>query len=219
MSYRRKPPSQSKRPTYSQQTPRGLPAWLIFLLGIASVFGMYYLWLGFTNYVNSGGLGILEATEQVVIIATTTAEQIQTQQVAITAPPSATPMPECQDFRVRVPSAVVRQGPSTASTPLDQLSQGETVCVITRETESEWYLIDNNPTTRRIEAAYMHEDIIEALNPTMTPTNTLTPAPSVTLEPATRTPIPPPTITPDANATETPTPTASPTATAAVRSL
>ena len=58
-----------------------------------------------------------------------------------------------------------------------------------REDGSEWYSIDLNPSTRRIELAYMHESIIEAVNPTPTPSitptpsNTVSPPPTVTLTP------------------------------------
>lgn len=219
MTFGKKPTTRSKR---TQHMTGGPPAWLIFLLGVASVFGMYYLWTGFRNFVSSGGLGVIEATEQAVELDTATAEMIEAQQQLFTPLPSATPLPECQDFTIVVDAAVVREGPTTSSAPVDTWDFGETVCVIGREEGSEWYLIDRNPITRRIEQAYMREDLIDAVNPTPTPTNTYTPAPTVTPAPtetSTQTFTPAPTDTPDPDATSTPTPTPSATPTAAVQSV
>ena len=138
----------------------------------------------------------------------------------VTPRPTFTPIPECQDFTVIVDAAIVRQGPTTGSQPLASLSRGEMVCVIERR--GDWYLIDNNPATRRIDEAYMFFNIIEAMNPTPTPTNTYTPAPTVTEEPTLTpsvTPSPAPTATPDPDATDTPTPTPTTTPTVPVQSI
>jgi len=219
-----RPPSHYKRPASSYRRG-GPPSWLIFLLGIAVVFGLFYLWTGIQNFIASGGLPIFEATEQAVEVATETAVQVQTQQTVSTIPPrpTATPFPECIDFVVNVPSAVVREGPTTGSLALDSITEGEVVCVISRaETNPEWYLIDENPATRRIEPAYMFEDIIQALNPTPTPTNTFTPAPTVTPVPTatpTLSPTPAPTRTPNPDATNTYTPTPSITPTIPLESI
>jgi hypothetical protein len=195
---------------------------MIFMLGMALVFGTYYVWSGLQGFINSGGLPILESTEQAIEVATTTAEQIIEQRVVMTPFPTSTPLPECQDFIVNVPSAVVRERPSTASLAVDSLKFGEIVCVIERDSEnSDWYRIDLNRVTRRIEDAYMHFDIIEALNPTATPTLTFTPAPTVTPMPTatrTRTPAPEPTHTPNPNASATPSLTPPPTPTTALQS-
>ena len=197
---------------------------MIFLLAMALVFGAYFVWTGVQGFISSGGLPIFEATEQAIEVATTTAEQVmeQRQQVVMTPFPTNTPLPECQDFIVNVPSAVVRDRPSTASLAVDSLEFGEIVCVIDRAGEnSDWYRIDLNRATRRIEDAYMHSDIIEALNPTATPTLTFTPAPTVTPMPTptiTRTPSPAPTNTPNPDASSTPTPTPQPTPTTPLQS-
>lgn len=217
--FSRKPSSQSKRLSYGRSGP---PTWLAFLLGIALVFGVYYLWTGFRNFLSTSGFGVVEATEQSVAQDTATAAMIEIQQQINTPLPSATPLPECLDFQVVVDAAVVRERPSTNSTPLDTWKYGEIVCVINREEDSEWYLIDRNPRTRRIENAYMREDVIDAINPTPTPTRTYTPAPTVTDAPTftpTQTFTPAPTVTPDPNATPTPSATPSATPTSAVQSI
>lgn len=195
----------------------GPPAWFVFLVGVAVVFGLYYLWTGVRSFMASG-MTVVESTRQAIDLSTATAvrfEELET--FAPTSLPTQTPVPPCQEFIVDVPSAIVRERPSTDSPVVTTLSQNETVCVIAREPETDWYVVDENPLTRRLEAVYMHEDIIRALNPTLTPSNTFTPAPTVTNTPtytpsassdatvmpsATQPAVPtlPPTITP----TETP---------------
>lgn len=191
----------------------GPPTWFVVLVGIAIVFGVYYVWLGFRNFMASG-MTIVESTRQAIDISTETAVRVEELETfAPTSLPTQTPVPECQDFVVDVPSAIIRSLPSTTSEIIESVQQNEVVCVIAKEPDSEWYVIDENPLTRRLEPAYMHEDIIRALNPTLTPSITWTPAPTVTNTP-TYTPSNTPQITdtptrdPDITPTPTPTPTA-----------
>lgn len=191
----------------------GPPAWLVLVVAVAIVFGLYYVWLGVQNYLRTGGLGVAEATQQAQLIVTATAARIQSVP-SRTPVPSFTPIPECQDFVVSVPSAIVRAQPSMNAPIVTSLSSGETVCVLGRDAGSEWYSIDSNPRTRLLEIAYMHETVIAAVNPTLTPTLSPTPLPTVTPEPSrtpTLSPTPRPTDTPDPDATDTPMPTATPT--------
>jgi len=192
----------------------GPPTWFVFLVGIAVVFGLYYMWLGVRNFMASG-MTVVESTRQAIELSTVTAEKIEELETFAPTPlPTHTPVPPCQDFVVDVPSAIVRELPSTNSGIVDTLSQDETVCVIARQPDSEWYVIDENPRTRRLEPVYMHQDIIRALNPTLTPSTTFTPAPTVTNTP-TYTPSATPQITdtPTVDPNLTPTPTPTPTAT------
>ena len=104
-------------------------------------------------------------------------EAVRIQEIAVNAPtplPTFTPIPPCQDFAVSVREAIVREAPDTGSRILGALKQGATVCVIAALPNTEWYLIDDNPLTRRIDKVYMHRDIIFALHPTPTPTITPT---------------------------------------------
>jgi hypothetical protein len=190
-----------------------LPPWLVFVTAVALVFGLYYLWIGLRDFVETGGLSIRQATERAAIIATATREAAATRQ-AVVGPTSAarfatfTPVPPCENFRVSVPVAIMRAAPATSSEIVAQLPQGEVVCVLGRETLSEdgdavlWYLVDSNPATRRLDAAYMREDLIEAANPTPTPSRTLTALPTVTDSPGT----PAATVRPAPTASETPPP-------------
>ena len=208
-----------KRPKRSKDGP---PSWFVFLLGVALVFGLYYLWVGLRDFVQTGGQGIAEATERSEIIHTATAEVAQNlQRPSLTPAPSRTPIPECQDFVVSVPNAIVRDQPTTNGAIVTSYFEGTHVCVIGREPESEWYLIDENPDTRRLNAAYMHESVIQAVNPTPTPSDTFTPLPSVTPLPSlspTPSVTPSPTPTRDPSITDTPTPTFTPSITPVMQS-
>jgi hypothetical protein len=199
---------------------------LVFILGVALVFGAYYLWLGVRDFLATGGLGIAEATEQVAATETATAVQfVQSQQQteqAVTPLPTLTPIPECQDFVVVVDRVNVRFAPNTDSLVVEIFERDQTVCVLGPHPElNDWYLIDLNPNSRRINEGYIFGNLIEALNPTLTPTLTHTPPPTVTPVPTQTpsiTPTPVPTDTPDPDATATPTPTPTPTPTLAVQS-
>lgn len=175
----------------------GPPSWFVILVGVAIVFGVYYMWVGLRNFMASG-VSVSESTQQAIEQSTATAARIQ--EIVLNAPtplPSFTPVPPCQDFIVRVPIAIVRAEPSLSGRIIEGLREGETVCVLTMLPDSEWYMIDQNMQTRRIERVYMHRDIIRALNPTPKPTATAIPTDTSTS-----------TITP--TATDTRPPTAAP---------
>lgn len=225
VSYGTRPPTLPKRPTSSGGGGGGLPAWLIFVMAIALVFGGYYLWQGAQSFLQTGGLGVEEATQRAVIITTATARSQPRATTAnvfgLTLQPSATPIPPCQDFVVSVEQpAIVRNAPTQRGEIVRTLNQGDIVCVVGREGETEWYILDTNPLTTRLDAAYMREDLIEPLNPTLTPSQTFTPAPTVTPMP-TWTPSlsPTPTLSPtrDERLTDTPTPTLTPSPTQAIQ--
>ena len=206
---------------YGQRS--GPPSWFIILLGIAIVFGVYYLWMGVRNFMSTG-VSVSESTRQASDQSTATAIRIE--EIEFNAPtllPSITPVPPCQDFEVRVPIAIVRSGPSTSSRVVAGLRAGDTVCVIAMLPDSEWYLLDENERTRRIEKVYMHRDIIRALNPTATPTITLTPTNTLTpTASATPTETLEPTEAPTQDSrpvTRLPSPTALPSATATSPSI
>lgn len=202
----------------------GPPAILIFVIGVALVFGTYYLWIGLQNFMRTGGLGVEEATQRAMLIASATAEQVRpTVHNALLS--TTTPIPPCQDFVVTVPNAIVREQPSLNAPVVTSLFENAAVCVLGRPApESEWYIIDSNPGTRRLEIAYMHQSVLRPLNPTSTPSRTFTPLPTVTQAPTTTrvpvtaTPLPSPTPTRLPGITDTPLPTVTPTPTIFVES-
>lgn len=185
----------------------GVPNWFVMLVGIAFVFGAYYLWTGLRSYIESGGRSAAEATRQAN--ADMTATQVRLRQLEASLPtprPTSTPRPECQDFVVIVPSAVMRSAPSTSASFLRNVEEGAIVCVMGRHGNTDWYLVDREPITRRVEEAYMRSDVIRAVAPTPTPSNTSPPPPTIT---ATYTESPTMTLTidPDVTPSATPTPT------------
>lgn len=189
---------------YGSRQGNGPPSWFVFLLGVALIFGGYYLWINFQDYVRSGGLSVSQATA----VSQQQAEATAVRQVTVIAElptrrPSATPKPPCQDFSVSANTAIMRQQPSTNSTNLGVLSSGAVVCVLSSvdgDDSFTWYMIDRDPITQLIETGYMREDVIRPENPTPTPSDTPLPAPSIT---AILTPTlapqqtPPPSITPN----------------------
>ncbi len=215
----KRPPIKHRPPTYSRNRT---PNWLIFLIGIAIVFGIYYVWLGVRNFLGETTLTVRQATRTIAAVSTSTAQIVATRD-AFTPFPTPTPIPECADFIVTVARAIVRAAPNTGAQILDTYTEGTIVCVIARAPENlDWYLIDRERESRRINAGYMFQDIIEAVNPTPTPSATYTPAPTVTPAPTlTPSDTPTATITPtiDPQATPTPTITPTPTSTAPVRNV
>jgi hypothetical protein len=218
----------------------GMPAWLVFILGVAIVFGMYYLWLGVRDYSGSVGLSGLatrEAATQTAIAEganivsganvgssaqvssgtlTGNTNPVEPRSVEPSPAMTLTPIPECQDF-VIVERANIRNAPNTQAGVIEVYQAGQTICVIGVALEdSDWYLIDVNPISRRVDAGYVYYTLARAINPTPRPTHTPTPLPTVTPMPTQTpsiTPTPQPTNTPDLDATPTSTltPTSTPT--------
>lgn len=224
MTLGRRPPTNSRRPS-SGGSP---PPWLVFLIAVAVVFGVYYLWLGVQDFMATDGMQILAPTDRAATETATAQRFLResgqldddvsgTSDEVVSPVPTFTPIPECTDFTVSVERAIVRIAPNREALTVDVLEAGEPVCVISRAVRStDWYLIDRDPETRRINEGYMFENIIEAVNPTPTPSATYTPAPTVTPVPTdtpTITPSPAPTATRDPSLTDTPTPTPTPTPT------
>jgi hypothetical protein len=170
------------------------------LLAIAVVLGGYYLWTGVRDFVRAGGLGITEATTRAQLQVTATAQRLATITSGapqITPRLTATALPPCQNFEVSVPVAIMRERPSTNAAIVDQIPLGTVVCVLGHsEANADWYLVDSNLRTRRLDEAYMRDDTISAINPTPTPSRTVTLPPTVTPGPATATPTRRPTSTP-----------------------
>lgn len=152
------------------------PSWLVFLIGIAFVFGVYSLFRSGRDFILTGGIPVITATA--LRAEALTAVQIIVTQGIATRLPTNTPPPPCQDYVVNVENAIVRQQPSTVAPIVETLRRGASVCVI--EQQQDWFLIDRNATTRRVESGYMRVDLLRVGNPTPTPTRTFTPPPTIT---------------------------------------
>lgn len=194
----------------------GPPPWFIFVLSLAVVLGGYYLLLGIQTYLSTGGLGVEAATERAVIIANTQAVEAATNAVPTnTLFPSRTPIPACETWLVNVESAIIRRFASTDSAVVEARDRDAEVCILESVGETDWFLVDVDPSTRRIEEGYMRNDVIRPLNPTLTPSDTMTPLPTVTPIVPTDTATPTITPTPDPDISPSPTQTPSPTVTSA----
>src|SRR5664279_4360278 len=90
----------------------GPPTLVAFLLAAALVFGVYYVWQGVQTFLRTGGLGVVESTQRAQEVDTATADSVtRIATLPATLLPTDTPPPACQDFRVIVPAAIVRESP------------------------------------------------------------------------------------------------------------
>jgi hypothetical protein len=185
---------------YRSRRQAGPPGWFVALVATALVFGGFRLLIGVQDFFRAGGalrptITAQARASEVALRAT------NTQSAIFTAMPTNTPQPTCEDYRVRIGagSVNVRRQPSMQAAILQTISEGTVVCVL--EQQGEWFLIDRDPRTRRIDEGYVFQTLLQPVNPTPTPTHTFQPAPTITLTPSHT-----PTHTPTATSTSTPTP-------------
>ncbi|GAB4408127.1 MAG: hypothetical protein Kow00106_01180 [Anaerolineae bacterium] len=187
--------------TYRSSGPSPL---LVVLLAALLVLGCYYTWRGVLDFLEDRGDITAPATREAVASATAQAVTVQPLPT-LYIPATFTPLPPCQWFRVRVERAVYRECPSTDNTqcPIREVvTYGTELCTYGRSPDNpEWYVIDLNPQGAFRDTVFMHESVLEAVNPTPTPSPTFTPLPTVT---------PLPSNTPGPTLSPVPTDTASP---------
>ncbi len=187
--------------TYRSSGPSPL---LIVLIGALVVFGGYYVWMGTRSFLEDRGNITADVTRQAFSTATAQAAPLLGLPT-LYVPATFTPLPPCQMFRVSVERAVYRDCPSTdrLKCPVrDVVTYGTELCVYGRSPDNpEWYVVELNPNGAYRNTVYMHESVIEPVNPTPTPTVTHTPLPTVS---------PTPSFTPPPVVTSTPTPTPNP---------
>ncbi|MBN2305939.1 MAG: hypothetical protein JXQ72_15765 [Anaerolineae bacterium] len=187
---------------------------LIILVGALLVFGGYYVWMGFVSFLEDSGDITAPVTRQAFATSTAAARpQIPT----VFNPATFTPLPPCQEFKVSVDRAVYRECPSQDNREcpiVEVVPYGTEFCVYARVPNNpEWWVIELNPGGAYRDIVYMHESVLEPVNPTLTPSITFTPLPTVTAAPSdTPTPTPDrsPTATRNPNITPTPLPTVTP---------
>ena len=186
---------------YRNPGSSGPPAWLVVLVAAMIVFGGYFIYAGVRNYMASGLQGAFLAQATRSAADTPSAFDLDvtaTLDLRFTPAPSRTPVPDCQDFAVTVPEAIIRECASTNCAIKDVRHEGDVVCVLERDyVQAEWYIIDLDESRFFTDLAYMHESLMQAVNPTPTPT--ITPSPQPTGTP-TAVDVPPP----DASATPPP---------------
>ncbi len=195
---------------YRSSGQGGPPAWLVILLGAALVFGGYFIWVGVRNYMRGAFAAITPLTPAVQTPVAT--GLLPTDRPRFTPVPTRTPVPACQEFRVVVTEAIVRECASTRCAVATTRREGDVVCVLQRDyTDAEWFIVDLDDSPFFTTLGYMHESLLRPLNPTPTPSITNTPLPTLTPLPSnTPLPTPVPTDTPNPATPATPTPTFTP---------
>jgi hypothetical protein len=202
---------------YSRQ-PKHVPGWLIAVAGLLLVFGGYYVWRGVMAFFESNGNIAASATDTFGAKQTASVDAHTSVSAVDFTQPSPLPAATervCQDFRVSVIRARVRECPKDSCSTISMPSQGTKICVYGSAPQApDWYEIDISPDEPMPRTGYMHSSVLDAINPTKRPTQTFTPLPTITLVPSstyTRTPTPTTTRTPNPAApatwTLTPTPT------------
>ncbi len=191
---------------------------MVVIIGAFLVFGGYYVWTGFINFMESQGDITAPATQRAVASSTAQAAPLPAIPTMYN-PPTFTPLPPCIWFEVDVERAVYRECPSTNDDecPIrDVIPFGTELCIYSRVPgNDEWYVVELNPDGAYRDIVYIHESVVEAVNPTPTITLTFTPLPTVTPLPS---PTPPsvtptptqPSATPSPLPSETPTPSVTP---------
>lgn len=191
--------------------PGGLMIFIVVaIVGVAA----YFLWTGLIDVVETGGEINAPLTREAATIFAATALSQPTKPIYRPEPvPTRTPEPPCQEFIVTYNGyAAVRDNPALSDPAIAGLPRGTRVCVWEHLPASGFYLVKVE-IDGRDRLAYMNEAVIEAVNPTFTPSNTFTPLPSITPRPTdtpSRTPTRDPQVTPSQTPTPPPTPTVPP---------
>lgn len=154
------------------------------LVAFTLVFATFFLLQGLRNASTGVDPQRSAATQQAQWEFTEIAEQNRALYSTQTARPTATAIPPCQEFTIRTAMANIRAEPDIDAERLDRLPEGSAICVIqAASSTAEWYLIDRNPNTRRVEIGYMHQSVLRATNPTPRPTATATDITLATITP------------------------------------
>lgn len=191
--------------------------------GIVVVFGAFFVWRAFLVWFSFSAVTpdpAVQATalQQSLDKTATMAMFLGIADITPTVGPTFTPQKICQQFKVSVIRARIRECPKETCNTISLIEQGTQICVYSlAPNATDWYVIDINPGGAE-ELGYMSKSVLVPMNPT--------PRPSPTLKLATVTPVPtqiptltstaPPTNTPDTSISipptsipsETPTPTA-----------
>ena len=148
----------------------GPPPLLIVVIGALVVFGGYYVWTGFLQFLEEGGNITAPATRQA--LSTATAQVGPMIRPTVFMPATFTPLPPCQMFRVTAERAVYRDCPSqdNQQCPIVEVVPYDTeLCVYSRSPDNpEWYVIELNPGGAYRDIVFMHESVIKPVNPTPT---------------------------------------------------
>jgi hypothetical protein len=153
---------------------------LVVALVALLIFGGYFVWVGFLNFLEDQGDITVEITRRAENTATAEAApavSLPTQFM----PATFTALPPCIWFTVNTERAVYRDCPSKDNNqcPIrDIVTYGTEMCVYGRAPQNpEWFIVELNPNGAYRDTVFMHESVLDPVNPTPTITLTLTPPP------------------------------------------
>ena len=149
------------------------PRWLIISGGLLLAFAGWYVWRGAMTFLNTQG--------DILAPVTSTASYFMTDQgtsplgtLNIFATVIMKPTRVCQDFKVKVVRARIRECPKDTCNTIDLPAQGATICVYGPvPNATDWYEINVNPDDPIPMPGYMHQSVLAPPKPTARPTATL----------------------------------------------
>lgn len=170
------------------------PRWLLILAGILLFSAAYYILRGFSNFLETGGTGVsATALDAPTVPPPASDGSILSTLDFFSGTPLAVNGPRvCQDFKVKVSQARIRECPNETCKTMDFSPQGTIICVygVVPDATS-WYEINVDPKDPVIQLGYMNKSVLAAVNPTSTPKPTLnlptvTPIPTNTARPTSK---------------------------------
>jgi hypothetical protein len=179
----------------SDSTPR----WLVVFIGILLLIGGYYVLRGLANFVESGGTGVLPtATDSLEMMRTAGRDaSVPTLDFVNGTSLAVKGARICQEFKVKVVKARIRECPSESCETMDFPPQGTIICVYGFSKDAaDWYEINVDPKDPILQLGYMHKSVLAPAHPTATPAPTLklptvTPIPTNTAKPTIKSTVTP----------------------------
>ncbi len=180
------------------------PTWFAVIVAVLFVFGGYFIWRGFLSWADANFSFTAPSPAAPSISNSAKTVTAQTNVIAQTMTFAARPSPtsSCQQFRVKVLRARVRECPKDTCNTIALPEQGAVFCVYRLAPQTtDWYEVNLKPDDPIGELGYMSVSVLSPVNPTPRPSPTLNLA-TVTLVP---TPSPSPSFAPPATNTRNPT--------------
>lgn len=173
---------------YPANRSSGFNPLTISLIAMTLVFGGFFLWQGFVEWVDRENADrYARATQTAIIEITSTAAPTDIFYPSPTPVPD--PVPECQIFFINAEAAYIRECPSRSCEEKDRFEYETEVCVYGKTPDTdlaneEWYIVDLNAGGVFADIGYMHESVLKPRFPTPRPSQTFTPRPTITLTPS-----------------------------------
>src|SRR5215468_9841122 len=176
-------------PARYRNDSRRTPFWLILLTLALVGFGIYYLVRGAMNFIaDKGDIAAPLAQDTSDALAAQPSTPFSTLDLALSLRTN-TPSQNCQQFRITVVKARIRECPKDTCNTIQILNQYTIICIYgTVLDSSEWYVVNLSPDDPIPQIGYVHESVVKAVHPTPRPSSTPRATPSPTPIPFTITP-------------------------------